>query len=102
MSKAFDTVWHEGLICKLKTKGDSDNLLTLFISIPDKRYHKHQNPHWELIKAGVLQGSILCPSLLLIYINDLPNHLISNDNFLLTIHLFLSPNQHLYFHSVNQ
>ena len=41
MSKAFDTVWQEGLICKLKTKGDSDNLLTLFISIPDKRYQKH-------------------------------------------------------------
>ena len=29
MSKAFDRVWHEGLIYKLKTIAVSDNLLTL-------------------------------------------------------------------------
>ena len=29
MSKAFDRVWHEGLIYKLKTTGVSNNLLTL-------------------------------------------------------------------------
>ena len=27
MSKAFDKVWHEGLICKLKSMGVSDSLL---------------------------------------------------------------------------
>ena len=32
MSKAFDTVWHEGLIYKLRTIGISKNLLTLFQS----------------------------------------------------------------------
>ena len=32
MSKAFDTVWHESLIYKLRTIGVSKNLLTLFQS----------------------------------------------------------------------
>ena len=82
MSKAFDRVWHEGLIYKLKTIGVSNNLLTLFQSFLDNRYQRvllnGQNSHWEMIKAGVPQGSILSPLLFLIYINDLPNNLISN------------------------
>ena len=82
MSKAFDRVWHEGLIYKLKTIGVSNNLLTLFQSFLDNRYQrvllKSQNSHWEMIKAGVLQRSILGPLRFLTYINDLPNNLISN------------------------
>ena len=75
MSKAFDRVWHEGLIYKLKTIGVSNNLLTLFVSFLDSRYQRvslnAQNSHWEMIKADVSKGSILGPLLLLIYINDL-------------------------------
>ena len=82
MSKFFDRVWHEGLIHKLKTIGVSNNLLTRLQSFLDNRYQRvllnGQNSHWELIKAGVPQGSILDPLLFLIYINDLPNNLISN------------------------
>ena len=71
----------------MKTIGVSNNLLTFVQSFLDDRYQSVllnvQNFYWELIKAGMLQGSILGPLLFLMYINDLPNNLISNLNFLL-------------------
>ena len=37
ISKAFDKVWHNGLIYKLKQNGVSGNLLNLIIDFPDAR-----------------------------------------------------------------
>ena len=82
MSKAFDRVWHKGLMDNLKKAGVSDNLLTVFQSFLHNIYRRvllnGRISHWLLIKADMLQGSILDPLLFLISINDLSNNLISN------------------------
>ena len=82
ISKAFDKVWHQGLLYKLKQNGISGNLLeTLTDFLKDRKQRvvlNGQNSSWANIEAGVPQGSILGPLLFLIYINDLPDNLSTN------------------------
>ena len=79
VSKAFDKVWHDGLIYKLKHKGINGDLLRFIESFLSDRYQRvvlnGQTSTWNKIKAGVPQGSILGPLLFLININDLPSEL---------------------------
>ena len=88
ISKAFERVWHEGLIYKIKSVGISGPLLKLIESFLSNRYQRvllnGQSSTWLPIIAGVPQGSILGPLFFLIYISDLSSKNLSSITKLFT------------------
>ena len=69
--KAFDKVWHNGLIYKLKQNRVSGDLLNLIIGFLDARKQRvvlnGQYSSWASVKAWVSQGSTLGPLFFNIY-----------------------------------
>ena len=75
ISKAFDRVWHAGLLHKLKSYGISGQIFSLICSFLSNRRLRMvlngKSSQEYPVNARVPQGSILSPTLFLLYINDL-------------------------------
>ena len=78
ISKAFDKVWHEGLVFKL-IKMKVPNYIIAFVQtfLRDRSFRialNNQLGPESPIKAGTPQGSVISPILFNIFINDIPDN----------------------------
>ena len=79
ISKAFDRVWHKGLLFKLGKLGLNGGLLEWFGSYLSNRKQREilNNATSKIgtINAGVPRGSVLDPLLFLVFINDITENI---------------------------
>ena len=71
ISKAFDKVWYDGLLCKRKRNSINGDLLKFIERFLSDRYQRavlnEQTSKWNKIKTEIPQGSILGLLFFLIY-----------------------------------
>ena len=79
LSKAFDRVWHDGLLYKLECNGISGHLLLLLRNFLENRWQRAvlngECSRWAPISAEVPRGSVLGPLFFLVYIDDIVENL---------------------------
>ena len=75
ISKAFDNVWHKGIIFKLKQNGITGKLLSVLSDFLKDRKQRvilnGQVSSWIVVNAGVPQGSNSGRLLFIVYIHNL-------------------------------
>ena len=80
VSKAFDRVWHAGLLSKLRSYGISGQVFDLISSFLNNRQLRvalgGKSSQEFPVNAGVPRDSILDPTLFLPYINNLSENVI--------------------------
>ena len=82
VSKAFNKVWHKGLLFKLKfyvVESQLPSLLECYLSKREQRVvlNGQTSSDWRKINSGGPQGSVVGPFLFLVYINDIPDGITS-------------------------
>ena len=74
--KAFDSVPHQRLLCKLQQYGITGNLfnwIKCFISNRKQRVmFMNSASSWQDVVSGVMQGTVLSGILFMIFVNDVP------------------------------
>ena len=103
ISKAFDRVWHKGLLAKLPMFGLNQTLVNCIGSfLSDRSIAVRVDgflSNLHSINAGVPQGSVISPVLFILFINDLLTstsssiHSFADDTFLSSSFSF-NPNDH--------
>ena len=93
ISKAFYRVWHAGLLYKLKSYENSGQIFGLISSFLSNRQLRvvldGKSSQGYPVSVGVPQGSILGPTLFLLYIDDLPDNVICDIAIYLYIAIYI-------------